>query len=196
MPERKITIPIKWSIQISPNDLKDYLKAEERLKPAVFIIPAQHSLYMEFGTGPALNNSGEHDLYNAIYDWLKRKKGLSGHELVREAKRVSGIIARNGLRPRPFFRPAYYAVVDNLQYLFDQGYSLKEILEHMAQMTNDNIMWNVYAPKGSEYMPDTGMLQAGWIIRYLEDWEVEEAKREAIDVNEIADRVWPGPRKK
>ena len=65
-----------------------------------------------------------------------------------------------------------------------------DIVQWMATKVNDNIMWNVNAPAGSEYMPDTGALQMGWIIRYLDEDESDEAKDTSLDVNEIADRVW------
>lgn len=192
----QVKIPIKWSVQVSAKDLREYLLAEERLKPVVFIVPAKHAEWLEFGSAPAQQSSNG-DLQIAIRRWLQRKRGVSNpSELDRLTKQISGRIARYGLAPRPFFRPAFYYVSDNLQQLFDQGYSLMDIIQHMAERTNENIMWNRYAPPGSEYMPDTGTLQMGWIIRYLEPEEVENAKRETVDVNSVADRVWPGPRKR
>ena len=99
----QIRIPIKWSADISAKDLKEYLLAHKRMRPVVFIIPAKHAEWLEMGSGPA-QRSSDGELYMAIYTWLKRKKGITNQkELEREAKRVSGMIAKYGLRARPFF---------------------------------------------------------------------------------------------
>ena len=185
-----IRIPVKWHAEISAKELREYLLAHQRMRPVVFIIPVKYSAWLEFGTGPA-QRSSDGELYMAIYTWLRRKKGITNQkELERLAKQISGRIARYGLRARPFWRPAFYATADNLQQLFDRGYSLMDIVQWMATKVNDNIMWNVNAPAGSEYMPDTGALQMGWIIRYLDEDESDDAKDTPLDVNEIADKVW------
>ena len=43
-----IRIPIKWSADISAKDLKEYLLAQERMRPVIFIIPVKHSAWLEF----------------------------------------------------------------------------------------------------------------------------------------------------
>lgn len=189
-----VSLPINWKIEVSANDLKEYVEADERLKPCVFIIPTSYASSLEMGAGPYISKMSESEIIELRRDirtWLRRKKGVTDkQELDRSTERVVASLLYKGMRARPFFRPAFYWASDNLQSLFDEGYSLMQILEHMAQKTNENIMFNVYAPPGSEYMPYTGTLQMGWILRYLTDEEAKGAVGKAEDVDAIADRVW------
>lgn len=189
-----IQIPITWKVEVSAKDLKEYLRSQERLRPCTFIIPSSYSSQLEFGERPyiqILTESEIIELRRDIRTWLRRKKGVTDkRELDRTTESVVQSLLYKGLRARPYWRPAFYRTADNLQSLFDQGYSLMQIIEDMAEHTNENIMFNQYAPPGGEYMPYTGTLQSGWIIRYLEDDEAERARRPNEDVNAIADRIW------
>lgn len=43
-----LRIPIKFKAEIDAKDLREYLLAHERMKPAVFEITAEHAPYLEF----------------------------------------------------------------------------------------------------------------------------------------------------
>ena len=186
----KVQIPITFKVDIDAKDLREYLLTMERMKPAVFWIPCSYAPYLEFGTHSAQQSSyGE--LERELRLWVRRKLGISDpKEIERKVKQIHGNIVRHGLAPRPFWRPAFYYTVDHLQELFDQGYSMLQIAEDMAERTNENIMWNTNAPPGREYMPYNGTLQMGWIVRYLTEEEAQGAKTKAEDVRAISDRIW------
>lgn len=44
----KLSIPITFKVEIKAKDLREYLLAHERMKPAVFIVTAVHAQYLEF----------------------------------------------------------------------------------------------------------------------------------------------------
>lgn len=90
-----------------------------------FVSQADYSAYVEFGTKTYVRvpkgleayaaqfkgkGKGNLSLFEAIKQWLKRKSGLSGKELDRRARWVAFIIAKNGIKPQPFFFPAYFRV--------------------------------------------------------------------------------------
>ena len=90
-----------------------------------FVSQADYSAYVEFGTKTYVKvpkglesyasqfrgkGKGNLSLFEAIKQWLKRKSGLSGKELDRRARWVAFIIAKKGIKPQPFFFPAYFNI--------------------------------------------------------------------------------------
>ena len=90
-----------------------------------FVSMAYYSAYVEFGTKTYIKvpsglesyaaqfrgkGKGTLSLFEAIKKWLRKKEGLTGKELDRQARWVAYIIAKNGIKPQPFFFPAYFRV--------------------------------------------------------------------------------------
>lgn len=184
-----IKVPISVSIEVDAQELRKYLLARERMKPACFIIGASHAEHLEFGSGPA-QVSSDGELQRQIELWCRRKLGLSGKELEQKTRQISAMIAKHGLKARPFWRPAVYSVSEHLQEYFDEGFNLLQICEAMQDRCNENIMWNENAPPGREIMPYNGTLQQSMYCRYLTDEEAEGALHEPVGIREVSDRIW------
>ena len=60
----------------------------------------------------------------------------------------------------------------------------------MSEMLDRMIMYNINAPIGAEYMPDTGVLQASIYLRELNKEEAEQALIERHDIIQISDDIW------
>lgn len=139
----QIKLPVKWSVSINNEELRRYLESQERLQPYAIIIGAKHSEWLEFGTPPyhncaslnihprmykdrrmffkALYSASE--FYRSIFDWVRRKAGrdLPVAEQYEFAYKVYTKIASNGMSARPFFRPAFYYMVEHMQDWWDKG---------------------------------------------------------------------------
>jgi hypothetical protein len=63
------------------------------------------------------------EFYRNIYDWvnLKGAPNVSQKEKYEIAWRMCRIIAKNGLKPRPFFRPAFYYMCAHIQEWWNDG---------------------------------------------------------------------------
>jgi HK97 gp10 family phage protein len=90
-----------------------------------FVSQADYSAYVEFGTKTYVRvpkglesyaaqfrgkGKGKLSLVEAIKKWLERKEGIKGKELERRARFIAFIIAKKGIKPQPFFFPAYFTV--------------------------------------------------------------------------------------
>lgn len=102
-----IQIPITWKVSINANDLRDYLKAKERLRPCTFIIPTSYGEDLEMGHGPYIQTLTESEIIELRRDirtWLRRKKGVTDkRELDRTTESVVQSLLYKGMRARPFF---------------------------------------------------------------------------------------------
>ena len=98
---------------------------------------------MEFGTAPATRADCDYpnradfktdlafykevyrrsEFYRNIFDWvnLKGAQDAKPSEKYAIAWRMCRIIAKNGLKPRPFFRPAFYYMCEHMQEWWDRG---------------------------------------------------------------------------
>lgn len=211
-----ITVPIKWSVEIKTEELRDALLSQKRLEPWVLIIGAEHAEYLEYGTGPAQNREGSYvsrwndDLtpksemqyykevyaqspfYRALVDWVRRKAFPSEtkKKQYQIAFRIYQKICREGLRARPFFRPAFYYMCDHTQEWFERGYSIEDCITEMERMLHQLIKNNPLAPKGAEFMPNLGTLEESISIRALTPEEAESAKNPPIYPRPISDDMW------
>ena len=139
----KLKVPIKWTVKLDSKDLREYLLSKDRLQPYAIIIGAKHAEWLEFGTPPYHNctplNIRRSDyktatayykalydvseFYRSIFDWVRRKAGrnLPRNEQYAMAHRVYTNIAEHGLRARPFYRPAFYYLVEHMQDWWNNG---------------------------------------------------------------------------
>lgn len=207
-----ISIPIQWQMQINQEELRRLLLAQERLEPWVLTIGAKHAEYLEFGTGPAQNREGEpvyrsdyktdmefykavynnSEFYRSIYDWTRRKGApdASAKDKYAIAYRIYQKLCREGMRARPFYRPAFYYMCEHLQEWFDKGYSIGDCVAEMERKLNELIEYNQNAPIGSEYMPFNGTLQESISTRALTPEEAERAKNPPTNPRPMSDDLW------
>lgn len=105
------------------NSISDYKAGELAYE---FVCSADYAAYIEFGTKTYVRvpkglesyaaqfrggKGSRGNLFEAIKNWLSKKEsGLRGKELDRKARYISYVIATKGIKPQPFFFPAYYRV--------------------------------------------------------------------------------------
>lgn len=189
---RKVSVKVNWDVQITGKDLREALLTKERLQPVALIISAKHAEHLEFGTSPDTQDLGD-GFEEAIRAWVRRKagRGLSKKEQEEMVQGVCNSIRRNGLRARPFFRPAFYYMVEHSDSWFQDGDSLYDMLVRMQTKTSELIADNPNAPsEKSRYMPDTGALEMSMHIVRLSPEEANRAMSPAVDVAPISDDVW------
>ena len=118
----QIQLKVKWKAEINPQDLRNYLLAQKRLEPWCCVVGAKHSEWMEFGSAPA-QNSSDGELERNIRDWVRLKGApdLKKSEQEKVVQRMCYFIRKNGLKPRPFYRPAFYYMMEHMQEWFDAG---------------------------------------------------------------------------
>ena len=71
-----------------------------------FGFEAPYASFVEFGTGVAVGHKPYMPPEAPIKEWVKRKLKKKGKELDRVTKAVQFHIFKEGIRARPFFRPA------------------------------------------------------------------------------------------
>jgi len=193
----QIKVKVNWNVSVNPKEFREYLLEHDRLKPYEMVVGTKYAEYLEFGTGPAQHREGiapvrlpwmtdeqyfeevykSSEFYRSITDWVRRKAypGEPRLEQFRIAYRIYGDIARNGLRARPFWRPAFYWMCENMQKWFDEGLSTRDMVELMEHMVDDLLTYNINARIGSEYMHDTGRLRESLTTNPLTKEEAESA---------------------
>ena len=182
----ELTIPIKFKLKDEEQFKKDaveYFKEHKKLKPVRFGFTTDYAESLEYGTGPLTLyqptvNGGNYtwkSIYDAIEYWAGRKDGKGSGLPIKDkkeraefAKAVTNKFFTVGMRPHPYWRPAMQWMIDNMQRLFDEGYSLKEIAEEAHRVALDLIL--------AQNLPFSGQLQISGIVDEVEWSELGDTK--------------------
>ena len=181
-------MPFKVSIEIDQRDvdaLSEEILNDEQFKPVVFGFTAEHSEYMEFGTGPlrgrqsyVIGKEGRKE----IDEWARLKVGITDEK---ERKKFVGAVAnkigKHGMEPRPFFRPAIDLIVADMENRIGRGESLEDMAEAIGDLANRIIL--------AYDMPYTGDLVRSWFVMDLERYEITDKDSEK-DFEKEMDNLW------
>lgn len=155
-----VSIPLKLRIEVKQQDLLDWIYAQRRFQPVTFGYRAEHSEYVEYGTGPArgrekfwVGDAGR----KALDDWARIKVGMYNDKERRKfVNALAWKIHQYGMKPQPYWRPAINQVWINLQSYYDAGYSLEDIGNEVHRLSDNFIITN--------HIPFQGNIQRSWYI--------------------------------
>lgn len=146
----RLTVDVTFAIEYSSEDgrpvedvVSEIVRSDPRLTPARAVADSPYAVYVEFGTGPAQDTEPKAhptEFERRLREWAMRKLGLPEAEAVKRASRIYRRIAREGLLPRPFFRPAIHdTMADVKEDWIDSGRGLQDIAEDIAVRARDNL---------------------------------------------------------
>lgn len=113
--------------------------AEERWR---VYYSAQHAPYVEFGTHPHMPP------YEPIYEWCRRKLGLSDKEAREAAKAIQWYIYHHGTEEHPYLRPAIDKIKPHVQKIVDEG-GIEALAEAIFNESQDLIIKNGTSDRGT-----------------------------------------------
>lgn len=195
-----LRLPIRFVIHRNDADFKkdmvDYFTNHKKLKAVRFGYTTEYAEVLEYGCGP-LNDfqptvhGGSYTyktIYDAIYDWAGKKdgKGRGPYKLPIEdeaerrafTKKVVDRFFMYGMKPHTYYRPAIDFLRDNMQKLFDEGYSLFEICDEALRISNKCIM--------DFNLPFSGKLQRSALIEEVDKRDIAKVK----DKKDWTDEEW------
>lgn len=190
-----IALPIKFKVKEIPfkKDAVEYFKEHKKLRPVRFGYSIHYAEVLEYGCGPLNDYQPTVDygdytyksIYDQIYKWAGEKDGKgSGLPIEDEkerrafAKKVTDKFFRVGMRAHPYWRPAMQWLQDNMQRLFDEGYSLYEIAGVALRISDECIM--------AQNLPFKGRLQLSVVREEVDPRELNPVK----DKKDWTDEDW------
>lgn len=150
----EIPVEVEVSVTFSTEDgtsvedaIEDYLKHVDALTPARVYSDCPHASWVEFGTLPASRKStGIRPVLDILTEWAEKKLGLKDEEAKRVAKAVYHKILKTGMQPAPFFRPAIYDTLSEVEAKaetwFAEGYTIEDIAKRIAEKAILNLKRN------------------------------------------------------
>ena len=176
-----IEIPVTFTIEINEDDFRNFIENHPRFAPVVFGYTAKHSVYIEYGTGPAAGHAkywiGKEGR-KAILAWVKRKLNLPDKEAGSVAQSIIYKIQAHGITPNPFWRPALHQGMANIQAYYDKGYDLWDVGNEIGRIADRNMI--------TADIPDTGAIQRSWYIDLI---TANDPMRKE-DLGNMAEEVW------
>jgi len=179
-----VMIPVTFTLEIKDDEFIKFIENHPRFAPVVFGYTAKHSVYIEYGTGPAAGHAkywiGKEGR-KAILAWVKRKLNIHGAEAGRAAQMIIYKIQANGITPNPFWRPALHSVMSNIQQYYDKGYDMWEVGNEAGKLSKRNMIM--------QDIPDRGNIERSWYIDPPAPGGVMTRK----EIDESSETVWyPG----
>lgn len=175
----RITIEGDWT------KMSEELINNSQFRPVVFGYTAEHAEYQEYGTGPHRGRSSYYigrEGIKALDEWARIKVGISDPaERKSFVHAVARKIGKEGMKPRPFFRPAIEITLKELQSRINKGESLHDIGDAIIELSNRVI--NAYG------MPYKGDLLDSSFVDYLDNVTVPD-RPNWKELGEIANEGW------
>lgn len=152
------------------------------MKPVRFGFSVDYAESLEYGTGPLRNMQPTVDGGNYTYDkiWVEINiwawKKLQMKNRLHRENFVTGVVNRMwevGMKQHPYWRPAIQWLEDNLQRLFDDGYSLYDIASNARKIAEQCII--------AQNLPYSGQLQQSAVLEELDWRELKDGGKEIKD---------------
>lgn len=136
MPELQVPARVEMDV-IDPEAfapmLRDMVEGLDEFAPRTIVVESDHSIYVEFGTGPARpgNRAKNTHVHKEIEKWVELKLGIADPKKRRNvAHRIYKNLMENGMPPQPYLRPAITKVMSTLQStFFEDGGSIRELCD-------------------------------------------------------------------
>ena len=170
--------------------LDDVVTADQ-FQPAMIEIDCDHTIYVEFGTGPVTattstpfpktaRNLGKgivrnmSDMEYNLFRWVGRvNPGLSVNEQLFRSYRLYKKICENGLEARPFIRPAIYEAQDSILDRILAGETLLEVAESIKGRMIEILDANTIASAKNDGSGEFQSLQNSITVRPMDMQELE-----------------------
>lgn len=171
--------------------LVENIESIEQFKPAMIEIDCDHTIYVEFGTGPVtattstphpktvrkLGNGVEREMSNMEYNlfrWVGRANpGISIHEQLFRSHKLYKKICENGLEARPFIRPAVYEAQDTVMERVLAGETLLEVAESIKERMIELLEANTFASAKNDGSGEFKSLQNSITVRPADPSELD-----------------------
>ncbi len=184
-------IPIKFKPVIDFTDgvheLKEELEQLPQFRPVVFGFSAEHAEYQEFGTGPHRGRSSYYmgkEGIEAIDYWVRIKLGITDPK--ERKKIVWGIvkkIEKEGIKPRPFFRPAIDSILNEAEVRINRGESFMDMADSINDMCN-----RLISAYGMDFRGD---MRGSWFSWFLDEAPtISDDIRSTPDMEKISKEGW------
>ena len=149
MPEMQVKLKLE-ATSIDPERfapiLYDMLNEQDEFAPRTIVVESDHSIYVEFGTGPASpgHKASNVNVHKEIEKWVERKLGIADPKKRRNvAHRIYKNIMENGMAPQPYARPAINKVMGTLSdTFFEDGGSIRELCDLIVREMQNQLIKN------------------------------------------------------
>ena len=195
-----LPLPIKFKIKDKDQFRKEsieYFKNHRKLRPVKCGYSTHYAEVLEYGCGPLNNyqptvNGGDYSfktIYDELYDWCGRKDGKGEGILPIKEDYIRRAFAKNltkhffeiGMKQHPYWRPAMQWLQDNMQRLFDEGYSLKQIAEETMRIA-DKCIQDQNLPFDGDLQKSAYCQEVNWNelgdVREYSDWTEDERNKD------------------
>lgn len=127
--------------------VEEYLRHTPIMTPARVYSDCPHATWVEFGTLPATKRSeNTKPVLDILQEWAERKLGLKDAEAMRVARSIYHKILETGMQPAPYFRPAIYDTLSEVESKsetwFSDGYTIEDIAKSIAERAVLNLKRN------------------------------------------------------
>lgn len=126
--------------------LKELLEEKGDYAPRTIVVESDHSVYVEFGTGPARGGakSTQTNVRKEIEKWVERKLGIADPKKRHNvAYKIYRNLMENGMPPQPYLRPAISKVMDRLEpTFFEDGGTIRELADLIVREMENQLRAN------------------------------------------------------
>ena len=184
-------IEVEIDLESVAESLVEGVTSIEQFEPAMIEIDCDHTIYVEFGTGPVtattstphpktvrkLGNGVERamsDMEYNLFRWVGRANpGISIHEQLFRSYKLYKKICENGLEARPFIRPAVYEAQDTIAERILAGETLLEVAESIKERMIELLEENTFASAKDDGSGEFKSLQNSITVRPADPSELD-----------------------
>lgn len=184
-------IGVEVDLESISQAILDEVVSAEQLLPAMIEIDCDHTIYVEFGTGPvtattstphpkSARNLGNgvirhmSDMEYNLFRWVGRvNPGISINDQLYRSYRLYKKICEKGLEARPFIRPAVYEAQDSVVDRILAGETLLEVAESIKDRMIELLDANTLASAKNDSSGEYQSLQNSITVRLMEPSELD-----------------------